>query len=85
MKVIWKYPLAITDRQNLDVPDIAQALSVGLDPTGAPAIWFLVQPGPVVRRQAVFVVGTGNPLFLEAARPVGSFSWGGGMWHVFLG
>ena len=48
MRTIWKFPIAITDEftipdeQELTLPEMAQLLKVGLDPTGSPCAWFQV-------------------------------------------
>jgi hypothetical protein len=84
MTTIWKFPIEITDRQELNMPGEAKILSVGLDPSGVPCVWAMVQPGKTERRFHVHIVGTGNPA--ESAvgqRFVGSFVQGPFVWHVF--
>jgi len=39
---IWKFPLEITDRQDIKMPGEPKILSVGLDPKGVPCLWALV-------------------------------------------
>ncbi len=84
MKTIWKFLIEITDYQELDVPQYAIPRHVGLDPLGAPCIWFAVDTDYSFKRRAVRIVGTGNPA--EAAwgyAYIASFLMGDFVWHVF--
>ena len=81
---IWKFPLEITDRQDIKMPGEPKILSVGLDPKGVPCLWALVQPGNPEWRISVHIVGTGNPAENAVGQTfVGSFVQGPFVWHVF--
>ena len=85
MTTIWKYELEITDRQDIKMPGEAKILSAGLDPSGVPCVWAMVQPGAIERRFSVHIVGTGNPAENAVGeRFVGSFVQGPFVWHVFV-
>ena len=85
MKRIYKYPIQITDEQEIQMPFGAEVIHAGLDPQGTPCLWAKVEsvnsPEPV----SVLVVGTGKPMPHAADRHVGSFVQGPFVWHVFLG
>lgn len=64
---IWKYPLAIVDKQTLRFPGNFKVLSVGLDPQDQLCLWALVEQEPsaiptVEYDRTVYVIGTGNPM-----------------------
>ena len=84
MNTIWKYPLEITDYQEIEMPQGARLLHVGLDPAGVPCVWAEVvtdsRPKKIV---PLYVVGTGNPVPFGASEHVGSFNDGPFVWHVY--
>lgn len=84
MQTIWKFPLEITDVQQISVPDNATPLHIGLDPVGNTCIWFQVDDQDPCVMCDVFVVGTGNPLPAGASHHIGSLVSGRFMWHVYL-
>jgi hypothetical protein len=83
MKTIWKYEIAITDRQTLKVPCGGKAIHVGMDPSGAECIWFEVETENNEYYTTIFVVCTGNPIPQEATQHVGSLVRGWMVWHVY--
>lgn len=92
MRVIYKWPLAITDYQEITAPIIEQVLTVQMQ-NGVPCLWAVVREPdvpprsvPVAPRLGVFVVGTGNPIPDEAedANYVGTIQQGPLVWHVFV-
>jgi hypothetical protein len=85
MKTIYKYPIKITDEQEIQMPAHANVLHVGLDPQGTPCLWAMVDTAKPMEPVSVLVVGTGNPMPFEPLRHVGSFVQGPFVWHVFLG
>ena len=85
MKTIYKYPIEITDKQEIQMPFGAEVIHAGLDPQGMPCLWATVESANSPEPVLVGVVGTGNPMPLHAERHVGSFVQGPFMWHVFLG
>lgn len=83
---IWKFPIAITDEQKITMPEGARLLHAGLDPTGLPCVWAVVDPLAVKIEATVLVCGTGNPLRAvgRGTFHLGSFNQGPFMWHVFM-
>lgn len=85
MKTIYKYPIQITDEQEISMPQGAEVIHAGLDPQGTPCVWAMVdtqnKPEPV----SILVYGTGNPMTYTPDRHVSSFTQGPFVWHVFLG
>ncbi len=84
MNTIWKFPIAITDRQSIQMPAEFSILHVGLDPTGQPCIWAAVNAAAQKRAFEIVTVCTGNPL-PHVGGYVGSFNQGPFVWHVFTG
>lgn len=84
MITVYKYPIQITDKQYLTLPNGYHIVHVGLDPTGAPCIWALVDTERSLIQETVYVVGTGHLLPFRADRHLGSFVDGSFVWHVFL-
>lgn len=83
MLTIYKYPLAITNSQFVQMPQFAEILSAGLDPQGALCVWAAVDTeAPMVSRQ-FYVVGTGNPVTPAPMEFIGSVTRGPFVWHVF--
>lgn len=84
MRAVYKYPIPITDKQDIRMPECARIVHVGLDPQNAPCIWAEVVTERSLRTYEVFVVGTGHPLPAGAAtNHIGSFAQGPYMWHVY--
>lgn len=85
MKTIYKYPIQITNSQEVQMPFGAEVLHAGLDPQGTPCLWAMVETHHPTEPVSVLVVGTGNPMPFEPLRHVGSFIQSPIVWHVFLG
>ena len=91
-KRIYKYPFAISpDYQHLPLGDEFMVLHVGLDGNGAPALWAVVEtddpvPNDRDHQSRVIVVGTEYPADegRYRPRPVGTFTQGQFVWHVFI-
>lgn len=84
MQTIWKYPIQITDVQQIKFPGNTRPLYAGLDPSGIPCIWCQVDDQAVGRIEDVYVVGTGNPIPSAASLYIGSFVQGPFVWHVYV-
>lgn len=86
MKAIWKYQLELTDKQVIEAPMNARALSVGLDPAGDLCVWMEVERDVFNHGKTFYIVGTGHPLpdeqFIEF---IGSVKQDPFMWHVYEG
>lgn len=82
MKTIYKYPIDITDRQNVSMPHGAILRHVGLDPTGALCLWAEVDTENARQTMTIRVYGTGHTL-TEAGRHLGSVTQDEFVWHVY--
>jgi hypothetical protein len=84
MTTIHKYPLEITDVQLIPAPFGAKAIHVGLDPSGTPCLWAIVEDHIKQGGMDVWIVGTGQEIPKEDHAYVGSFVQGPFVWHVFV-
>lgn len=88
MKTIWKFPLVVTDFQELQIPEGADILSVQMQ-SGGPCIWALVSPQAPKQRRTIQIVGTGHPIEDDAGMAsaifIGTVQMAGGalVWHIF--
>lgn len=85
MKTIYKYPIQITDEQEIQMPKDANVFHAGLDANETPCVWAIVDTEAPPEPMSILVCGTGNPLRYEPDWRVGSFTQGPFVWHVFLG
>jgi len=85
MKTIYKYPLKITNVQQIEIPQGFNVLHVGLDPQDQPCIWAAVDTTKETQMAQIVVLGTGhNANGIEWMNHLGSFRQDCFMWHVFL-
>lgn len=85
MKVIWKYELAITNRQLVFMPAGAEILSVA-NQSGTLCLWAMVNPSMEPENRCIEVVGTGNsvPEDVEvSSKYIGTALVDPFVWHVF--
>jgi len=83
MHTIYKYPIQITDRQIIELPNHSKIVHVGLDPEGNPCLWAEVDTDEYGFLELIlFVVGTGRPT-PPATTHLGSFVQGSFVWHVY--
>jgi len=85
MKTIYKYPIAITEEQEITMPQGAEVIHAGVDPQGNPCVWAMVDTRNEPEPMSILVYGTGAPMAYTPERHVGSFNDGPFVWHVFLG
>lgn len=90
MRVIWKFPLAITDEQEIDMPDGAIILAVqtqwGGPEQGARAfLWALCTPDAPNRTRKIRIAGTGHPIDEPDLHYINTIQFDGGalVFHVF--
>ena len=84
MKAIYKYPMPHADECEIEMPQAAQPLSVGLDANGDPSMWVLVNPSAPRVPVRFAIVGTGDPPQpLDASDFVGTIVSGAYVRHVF--
>lgn len=84
-KTIYKYPLEVTDLQELELPEGAEILTVQMQ-TGVPCLWALVDPTADKKCRLIRIAGTGHFLNDEIEhRYIGTFQMAGGqlVFHAF--
>lgn len=82
MITVWKYPIEITDEQEIEMPSGAIILHAGLDPTGQPCVWAQLDPNRPLERRKIYVAGTGGPMSWYHDH-ISTFVDGSFVWHVF--
>jgi len=85
MKTIHKYPLRITDTQDVPMPFGARILTAQLQ-NGGLSLWALVENGNTPEPREVRIVGIGNPADVEGFDYIATVQMGGDwqlVWHVF--
>lgn len=87
-RTIWKFPIAIGEITEIELPRLARVGMAGLDPaTGSPAIWVELDPeAPRVTRRFL-IYGTGHPIEGDGGYAsdlyVGSLMDRAFVWHVY--
>jgi len=85
MSAVWKYPLAVTDVQEVEMPAGAEILSAQVQDETL-CLWALVVPGWEEEPRRIRIVGTGNPFDHETGvKFIGTVQMHSGLlvWHVF--
>ena len=84
MRQIWKYPLALVDKQTIQMPTGAEVLSVQLQ-EGVPYMWVLVGPEPERVERIFHVYGTGHPIpnYISKRMFIGTWQYPGLVFHLF--
>jgi hypothetical protein len=87
MRTIYKFPLAIEEKQKIEFLKEAgttpKILRVGHDPKGVPCIWIELTQGKYSDAFEIHIVGTGEKIS-GCCDYVGSFVDGYYMWHVYV-
>lgn len=83
MKTIHKYPLSVTQFQEIAVPFGGIPIHAGLDPSENPCIWCEVETDNLPEPLPVFLLGTGHERPERARQHVGSYVQGPFVWHVY--
>jgi hypothetical protein len=85
-KVVWKYMLAQTHEQVLELPANAHILTVQTQ-RKQPCLWALVDATLPLERRKIVIVGTGNEddVLAGLLNYIGTFQTNDGayIWHVF--
>jgi len=84
MTRIYKYPISITQNQEILAPQGAQVIHAGLDPQGNPCVWAIVDPRNEDQPITILLYGTGWQMSEAPGRHIGTINHGPMMWHVFL-
>lgn len=81
---IWKFPLELKDRQEIEMPGGAHILTIQMQ-NGVPCMWAIVVPETPTEKRKFITVGTGHPMphELSAREYVGTWQGGAYVWHVF--
>ncbi len=84
MRTIFKYSIKLTDEQRIEMNTGAKILCVQLQ-GGQPCIWAEVEDPITLESVPIFIIGTGNPMPIEATRYIGTVQQfnGGLIWHVY--
>lgn len=83
MNTIWKFPLVITDQNEIEMPKGAELLTVQLQ-HGEPQLWASVDPSAPKVRRRIMVHGTGHQVDVFNVY-LATFQIAGGdlIFHVF--
>lgn len=82
MKTIWKFPLDLTDLQELDIPFGYKFLSAQMQ-NGKLCLWAEVNPAAMKRKATIAIVGTGNPFPLGQFDFISTVQMGPLVWHIY--
>lgn len=82
MKVIYKYPLAVTDMQTINLPEQAQILSIECQGAFL-KMWALVDTNKPPEGRTFRIFGTGRALNGFEGTHIATFQQGALVWHVF--
>lgn len=83
MGLIYKYPLRLTDTQNVVMPRGARILTVQMQ-NAVPTLWAEVDPTDSVGEQRhITIIGTGNGHTSPHSLYLGTVQDGPFVWHVF--
>lgn len=84
MKTIWKYKIAIADKQLIDMPMGAKPLYVGKQDSDI-YLWVEIDSSVKTYPRPISVYGTGHEMPENPGRYVGTFMLGGGalVFHVY--
>lgn len=84
MKTIYKYPLILKERQQIELPTSAKFLSLQVQ-DGTPTIWCMVDTSMQSTYMAsVYIFGTGHEVTCsEDCTFLGTVQQGSYVWHVF--
>lgn len=87
MRKVYKYPLRVTDEQEIEIPYNAECLSVQMQ-DGQVCLWALVNPDAVMSKLRILIAGTGHPIDEnEIFKYISTFQMHGGklVFHAFIG
>lgn len=82
MRHIWKWPLVVTDRQELLVPAGARLLAVQAQ-YGELCLWAECDTSQPKETRTIHVYGTGNPIPDDPGTYISTVQLGTFVWHVY--
>ncbi len=80
--MIWKFGLAVEDRQIVMMPDGAHILSIQTQGDG-PQLWAMVDESAPSVQRAFATYGTGHPMPSTPGQHQGTYQLGPLVFHVF--
>ena len=85
MRSVWKFPVAMTDIQSVDMPMGAEILTAQMQGEQC-CLWALCEPQNAKRLRTILIHGTGHPVG-DIARYIGSVQMMDNalVFHVFEG
>lgn len=84
MKTIWKYPLKLTEVQQIELPQGSDPLTVQMQ-DHRPRVWAIVDPKEPIHTQLTFyIIGTGEPFDETNKKYLGTIQQTEFVWHVFV-
>ena len=85
MSVIWKYPIEITDEQEIEMPSDSKILSVSQSGLICLYVYVFNPASPKIKRKIV-IFGTGNKIEKDpGGKYIGTITTHGQslVWHIF--
>lgn len=85
MESIWKFPIVVTDDQEVEMPEGARIVTVQVQ-KGTLNLWAIVDPSAPLKKRHIKVVGTGHSQSsLSSLSYIGTAQMMEGtlIWHVF--
>ena len=85
-KTIWKFPLEITDEQEVEIPTPFRLLTIQLQ-NDKPCLWAIVEPEGPKEKVRILCIGTGHPIDEELGYHLGTIQLYNGqlIFHFFRG
>lgn len=87
IKMIFKYPIQMTDTQDIAMPEHAEILTVQTQ-NDIPHLWVLVNPNLLPQDRTILTYGTGHPMETDIQRKyIGTYLTDNDnlVFHVFEG
>lgn len=83
VKTIYKYKLALTDQQIINIPADAEILSIQ-EQAGDICMWVKLDTDKPERARSIVICGTGNPVdHLCDMHHISTLQMGNMVWHFF--
>ena len=79
---IWKYPLQITDRQFVMLPEGARILTVQMQGKQL-CLWAMMNPDALPKRREIQIIGTGHDVSDADGRYIATVQMQALVWHIF--
>lgn len=83
LKVIYKYPLKITEAQQLELPISCTILSAQMQ-NGELCLWGIVEPDEEKKMFTVKICGTGQEFDCNNQQYIGTVQDRSFVWHIFI-